>query len=69
MCVGGIWAFDKPNQLKGDRSEPPVAAARLRHGATVTVVAQQHDWLKVRLAPCPRRHQQCGSCRVFVLNA
>lgn len=47
VCVGGVWAFDKPEtfiaNLSGSRP-----AARLRHGATVTVVAQQRDWLKVR---------------------
>ncbi|CAM9151445.1 unnamed protein product, partial [Scytosiphon promiscuus] len=47
VCVGGVRAFNKPKTLKDNRSGSPLASARLRHGATVTVVAQQHDWLKV----------------------
>lgn len=48
VCVGGVCAFDEPETFTTDlsRSRP---TARLRHGATVMVVAQQRDWLKV----CP----------------
>ena len=50
MCVGGVWAFDKPQASQAERTgERPVA--RLRHGATVTAAAQERDWLKVRPVP------------------
>jgi len=47
VCVGGVLAYDRPEGSKAKRpgSRP---TARLRLGATVTVVAQQRDWLKVR---------------------
>lgn len=49
VCVGGVRAFDKPETYHTERTgERP--SARLRHGATVTVVAQERDWLKVRAA-------------------
>lgn len=43
VCMGGIKAFAFPS--KGKQSEVPVA--QLRDGATVVVVAQEQDWLKV----------------------
>lgn len=46
VCIGGVGAFDKPKLPNGDGSSSR-QLARLRHGATVAVVAQQRDWLKV----------------------
>ncbi|CAN0011735.1 unnamed protein product, partial [Ectocarpus sp. 12 AP-2014] len=46
VCIGGVAAFDKPKLANGDESSSR-QLARLRHGATVAVVAQQRDWLKV----------------------
>ncbi|CAM9323533.1 unnamed protein product, partial [Ectocarpus fasciculatus] len=46
VCIGGVGAFDKPKLANGDGSSSR-QLARLRHGATVAVVAQQRDWLKV----------------------
>lgn len=48
MCVGGVWAFDKPEASATDLRERPAEQLRLKHGATVTVVAQTREWLKVR---------------------